>query len=1171
MSTDLVGLVNQLRATLGKMEVVLGAIKDAIVWTGKDGKVQWCNAAFDRLVNQSHITVLDVELSKLLPLMQNGKAIELQDYPNIKVLSGEYAATEYEFQQDDRCLSLEISGNSVELTDNEQVAVLVIRDITEAKRLAEERQQTQQALRRSEARYRAFVTATAQAVWLTNAAGEVIEDIPLWCALTGRSEASAKGWGWLESVHPDDREPTKQVWLEAINTGKLYEVEQRVQVASGEYRLFIVRGVPILDEQGNIREWIGTQTDITERKQAEAALRRSNAILKAQQEASIDGILVIDEGQDVVSFNQRFCQLWNIPGCVIQQQSSRVLFNTMIQQLAQPQEFLEKVEYLYAHPEEVSRDEIFMRDGRILEHYSAAVQSSSGEHYGRIWYFRDISKRKQAEAALRQREQEFRALVENAPDVIIRFDRHSRYLYINSRVERVSKIPPAAYIGKTPREIGFPDAIADYWQSSIDVVFKTAQEMELEFELELDGQQTYQSSRIVPEFNHENGSVESVLVVCRDITDRKQSEEALHRRAQQDSLLSQISRQFIDQDLETAITFSLRAVAEFLKTERCRIYVYSESQNQSYMTHEWCKAGVEPLLEMQVIPVDQAPWLYSHILYNAQPLVVSQLGDLPPEAFAETAGLESVGIQSIAIVPMIHCDKVVGFIGTDRVSSTKTWSQEEINLIRLVGELIAIGQARHAAEAALRIAKEAAESANRAKSTFLANMSHELRTPLNAILGFAQLMERSGDLTAQQQDFLSTINRSGEHLLTLINDVLEMSKIEAGRIALHPVPCDLYCFLHAIEDMVQVRAEAKALTLQVELASNLPQYILVDEGKLRQVLINLLGNAIKFTDAGGVRLRVLLVPNKLHFEIHDTGRGIAADELHQLFQPFVQTASGIQVSEGTGLGLTISRQFVQLMGGEIQVNSTVGLGSTFSFEIPVELTVPFESVPSKLHRRVLKLAPNQPVYRLLIVDDRAENNELLAHLLNSVGFETRLATNGQDAIAQWQIWQPHLIWMDMRMPVMDGYEATEQIRLLEPIRKTKIIALTASAFEEQRSRILAVGCDDMVRKPFQEHIIFDKLTEHLGVQFLYAESQPPQQAAGRQKNAEIDPAFLQVMPIEWIAALHQAAIEVDTDLISQLIDQITESHTELARGLMNLSNRFCFDEILELTQTILDL
>ena len=477
----------------------------------------------------------------------------------------------------------------------------------------------------------------------------------------------------------------------------------------------------------------------------------------------------------------------------------------------------------------------------------------------------------------------------------------------------------------------------------------------------------------------------------------------------------------------------------------------------------------------------------------------------------------------------------------------------------------------------LEVKAQEADTANRAKSEFLANMSHELRTPLNAILGFAQLMERDSALPSRQRESLAIINRSGEHLLNLINDVLEMSKIEAGRTVLHPEPFDLHRLLQSLQEMFQIRAEAKQLSLWFDLTPDLPQYINSDEGKLRQVLINLLSNAVKFTEKGRITLRVIREQGKdqqqttIHFKVEDTGRGIAPEEMDKLFDPFVQTASGAQTEAGTGLGLAISREFVRLMGGDIHLASTLGQGSTFSFDVKatrVERSQ-LEKPPAK--RRVLQLAPDQPTYRILVVDDKQENHQLLAQLLNSVGFQTRTATNGIEAIAVWQQWQPHLIWMDMRMPVMDGYEATRQIKAQPQGQKTAILALTASAFEEQRAKILAAGCDDLVSKPFSEQVIFEKMAQQLGVRYLYQEQYPPAVPhSTAHQGISLISQDLKVMPAQWLAALHQAAIEVDGELIFQLIEQIPEANHILVQGLATLTRNYGFDEIIELIQQAWD-
>ncbi|MCB0115558.1 MAG: PAS domain-containing protein [Caldilineaceae bacterium] len=476
---------------------------------------------------------------------------------------------------------------------------------------------------------------------------------------------------------------------------------------------------------------------------------------------------------------------------------------------------------------------------------------------------------------------------------------------------------------------------------------------------------------------------------------------------------------------------------------------------------------------------------------------------------------------------------------------------------------------RKQAELDLIEAKNAAEAASRAKSIFLSNMSHEIRTPLNAILGFAQLMGRDATLDPAQNEKLEVIKHSGQHLLGLINGILELSRIEAGRATFSESHFDLHALLNSLEGMFGLRALEKNLQLRVECRPGVPRFVATDEQKLRQILVNLLSNAIKFTDTGAVTLSVTHqredAAQLLHFAVEDTGIGIAPEDAETLFQAFAQARRPSPGQEGAGLGLTISSQFARLLGGELTVHSRLDQGASFRFAIPVKIA-DFAAIETGATERIaVRLSPGQPSYRILVAEDHVASRILLSSLLDQVGFDVQYAANGQEAVDLQRSWQPHLIWMDMRMPILDGRAATQQIRAAAHGQAPIIIALTASAFEEDRAEILANCCDDYVRKPFHEQEIFDKITEHLGVQFIYEDATPAERPRPTAPNVELTAADLAPLPADWIAELHHAAIRAKGKQALHLINQIRAQHSDIADRLARLVQEYRFDKLVTIT------
>lgn len=485
----------------------------------------------------------------------------------------------------------------------------------------------------------------------------------------------------------------------------------------------------------------------------------------------------------------------------------------------------------------------------------------------------------------------------------------------------------------------------------------------------------------------------------------------------------------------------------------------------------------------------------------------------------------------------------------------------------LTGSMISgVAEAMRRAQARAIKAQEAAEAANQAKSVFLSTMSHELRTPLNAILGFSALMRNDPGLREGQRENLDIINRSGGHLLSLINDVLDMAKIEAGRIVLEIEPFDLGALVRDITDMLGKRAEERGLQLILDQSSEFPRFIKSDKEKLRQVIVNLVSNAVKYTNQGCVTLRLGVKQGdevlRLIIEVEDSGVGISKADQARIFEPFVQVGKPA-TQKGTGLGLSIVRKYVELMGGNIAVESTPDRGSLFRVNVPVQRAGEAEVMSSESAQwRVIGLEPGQPDYRILIVEDQLENQLLLQQLLKDAGFTVKVAQNGAEGVEMFQSYHPQFIWMDRRMPVMDGLEATRRIRALAGGKDVKIAAVTASAFADQREEMLAAGMDDFVRKPYRPTEIFDCIERQLGVNFVR------EQTAHAEVDSAVSSSLLEKLPETIRRELADGLILGDTEQLAKIILRIEQQDPALASVLTRHVAAFNYLPVLNALEAI---
>lgn len=452
-------------------------------------------------------------------------------------------------------------------------------------------------------------------------------------------------------------------------------------------------------------------------------------------------------------------------------------------------------------------------------------------------------------------------------------------------------------------------------------------------------------------------------------------------------------------------------------------------------------------------------------------------------------------------------------------------------------------------------------------------MSHEIRTPMNAILGYAQLMLRDPGMGADAKANLQIIGRSGEHLLALINDVLDMSKIEAGRVALSPATFSLSAMLESLATMFRLRSETKGLGFEMSADVESAPYIVADEGKIRQVLINLLGNAIKFTERGKVKLSVSLDRREadrlwLSAWVEDTGSGISDEEQRKLFVPFSQVARGHRSQEGTGLGLAISRKYAQLLGGDIAVISTLGKGSIFRFEVPIQRGDAAVAIKRSVPHRVIGLHAGSIIPKILVVDDLLENRDWLMKLLTSIGFSVRGADNGEAAIRSWEEWAPQLILMDVHMPVINGLEATQRIKADPRGKETIVVALTASAMDEDRRAVSESGADDFITKPCVEAELLDKIATLLSVTFDYedASANEAEPIAGLKA---LGANWHGKLPRELVEELRNATLSGNKKLLNKLILKVDAAEdAKFAQALQALADKYEYDALTRLLEEV---
>jgi len=786
------------------------------------------------------------------------------------------------------------------------------------------------------------MNAAAHAIAILHQNGYIVWANPAFCELTGYSANEAIGLH-MSALRSDQQSPAHfRSLMDAILAGKKWEgrlVNKRKDGSLYDDEMAIT---PIRNSAGEITHFVAIKRDVTERKREEQETLFKNALLQAQSETTIDGILAVNEAKKIILSNQQFARMWNLPPGMGSDGNDQVVLQHVTDQVADHQKFIERVLYLYEHRQEKSRDEIRLKDGRIFDRYSAPLIDSAGDYRGRIWYFRDVTENIRGQEKLRASEEQFRQLAENINEVFFALELEPvRIVYLSPAFEEIWGRSRQEAYGRP--EVWVESVFPEDRERVLNSYFQCLQGVRAEAEYRIrrtDGGERWISARLSPVHDGE-GKCVRVVGIAEDVTARQEKEKALRE------------------------------------------------------THEKLQAALE----------------------------------------------ES--------------------------------RQYATQLIQ---------------------ARDAADTANRAKSEFLANMSHEIRTPMNGILGMTELVLET-ELTEEQRDSLGLVKVSAEALLNVVNDILDFSKIEAGKLDLESIPFDLRESLGETMRALDFRAQGKGLELIYEVQPDVPDAVLGDPGRLRQVLVNLIGNAIKFTDRGEILMSVSQETTSsewvtLHFAVQDTGIGIPADKAQKIFEPFSQAdGSTARKYGGTGLGLTICTKLVGMMNGRIWVESEEGKGSTFHFTASLGLQKEPPTHPAPTNPEQLRNL------EVLIVDDNFTNRRILHSMATRWGMRPTAVESGQAAMEALQIakraGRPFpLLLLDCQMPEMDGFALAEQIQRDRDLGPVTVMMLTSAGHLGDAARCRELGISAYLVKPFHQADLLAAICASLNIKTPQAQQSP---------------------------------------------------------------------------------
>ncbi len=1151
--------------------------QDAIWSVDQNYNILACNSRFIGLFKLFY----DIEIKKGDNFIENIPLETREDFKGLynNSLSGQSFTLEYPaVLNTDEIKIFELTFNPIYEGEEITGVAAFAKDITQRKHQQDE-------IRRSKANLDAWINSTKDAIWSTDTNYTILacnnHFKELFKLYTNRT--IQEGDSFLDSLTLGVEENVTALtglYNRALS-GETFSIEYPAVSPEGEITFFEITFNPIYDDE-NVTGVASSAKDITEYKKQQEEIRRSRANLDAWMNNTKDSIWAVDRELNIILMNKSCAQGYqDLTGYTLELGKSS--FNLIHPDLAEY--WTNLYNRAFAGESFIDEQSYVINNVQNYMDMSLSPIYEGEDVIGVAVLSIDVTQRKKTEQVLKETMLLQRTILDSSNYMIIATSLEGIITTFNPAAEESLGYTADELVGKLSPAIfhDLNEVVERSAMLSIELGFEIPPGFET-FVAKAKLGQLYEDEWIyvrkdgsrfpvmlsLSAMRNVSGEIMGYLGIATDITAKKQTLQELERR---DILLEGTSHAL--QHLITAHNFeeglqdTVAIIGQAANADRvyfCRSYLSENKVPTMRLIAEWNNESLEfdkpQYTEVRYTDIDLERW---YKLLSDGSIIYGTRSSFPE---SERAILIEVGMHSLLVAPVILKENLWGFIGLYDFHEERIWEEWERVALQSIAASLAGAIGRHDAQENLEYqaqdlelknvelthARESAEVANHAKSTFLSSMSHELRTPLNAILGFAQILQKDKTLPEQSRNYISMMYRSGNHLLDMINDVLDISKIEAGHMELLYEEFDLHELFADIEEMFTLRCKEKKLDFHIDSISQDLRFVVGDQKRFKQVLINLISNAVKFTTVGSINISIVETRRSIarvgteaeetawiKFSITDTGRGIPPEQVHTIFQPFKQV-SGIY-SDGTGLGLAICDKIIRMMGGEIAIQSALGVGSTFRFELPM-----------KVHQAALvtKMPGSKPVtgikgernWRILVVDDIATNCIVARGLLEPLGFTCDEADTGRAALDKVKEFKPDLILMDILMPDMCGDEATKILREMPEYAELPIIALTASGFDGKRDELMGMGFSEYLRKPFLEDELLMMIGEFIHVEYIRDEDEEEGGEDGATSSTKVELSvtdiakLIQELPDQIRVELSEAIEFQDFDLIQRLLGQL---------------------------------